>query len=491
MKKIHNVLVAAALTAVILMTSCQPARQPAAVPSETAENHTESAETSAYGNTTCVPDSSLIADTQDVSQSATETETEPAAVTETETDEETTETDLVSQKNIEPDSTDPINTAPPDTEPKVTESEETQTPPADSGSSAVDHVHFWSPDPNKEDYTDEYHWLVCEFCNERKTAPHAYDQEIVVTAETGDVRTRRCPECEYIETKVFERDLSNSVSPGLVFSRWASPRTGFAESYYTVWGDPSSVCGEITIPAEYRGIPVKTIKDHGFMNCELLEKVIISDGVDVQIGAFSGCTGLKEVTVPDNWTEFPIYVFDGCYSLSKINVRPGQIKKLGNRALSCTAITDISDFYSAVIKEGNKVFDHCSGLTEITVQGNWEKDSTMLFSCCNNLRSITFADDCKALGWGWFEGCEGLTEIVLPETIEIIWDFCFSDCTNLKTVTIKNKNLSIKSRDTFGNDPIDTINYAGTVAEWNERNLSSYFDSEHYTVHCTDGDIVK
>ena len=629
MKKIHNVLVAAALTAVILMTSCQPARQPAAVPSETAENHTESAETSAYGDTTCVPDSSLIADTQD-SRLTTETETETAAVTETETDEETTETDLVSQKNIEPDSTDPINTAPPDTEPKVTESEETQTPPADlCPADPPGYQHRWTLDPEQDDYTPQNHWIVCRYCSEKRAQEHYFPETLVKTGAAdngGDLMIRKCFNCHYVEETVFERDPSDVTSPGLVLRL-------MKDGTYEVSADTSydvTKIKELNIPSVFRGVPVTIISDWGFQGCTGLETVTVPEGIEwlggsafydcsalktvilpesiVEIGqhtfencssltginipsevkyiqdkcfdgcvslkscvipdgveflgygifrgcsalehvdypsdknyiprnmfegcaslsdfsipdhitsinsyAFSGCSGLKtidlhsgitvkngaferctgltEVTIPEDWTVLPPDIFCGCSSLKKINVKPGQIKELGSDALAGTAITDISAFYLTE-KVGSMAFGSCPGLTEIFVPGQWNCDvfCSYLFCGCNNLRSITFADDCKELGYYWFSECNGLTEVVLPETIEKIWDFCFSDCTNLKTVTIKNKNLSIKSRNTFGNDPIDTINYAGTVAEWNERNLSSYFDSEHYTVHCTDGDIVK
>ena len=59
----------------------------------------------------------------------------------------------------------------------------------------------------------------------------------------------------------------------------------------------------VEIPAEIDGLPVTTIENYAFSGCTSLTSVTIPDSVTT-IGwyAFSGCTSLTSVTIPDSVT---------------------------------------------------------------------------------------------------------------------------------------------------------------------------------------------
>ena len=256
MKKNRNILIAAALTAVILMTSCQPARQPAAVPSETAENHTESAETSAYGDTTRVPDSSLIANTQDVSQSATETETEPIS------GETLIETDPVSSGVSEPGTTEPKETEP------------------------AENVFLFELSANKKSYSVTGVETIV-------------DPNFVIPSKFNGLSVTGIAEGAFANLRT---ELESVVIPSSVSS---IGENAFWRCY---------ALKEITISSKKC-----TFGSMTFMDCTSLEEVVIPEGIEtLSEDMFRMCSSLKSVSIPSSVSVIESGAFEDCASLKTI-----------------------------------------------------------------------------------------------------------------------------------------------------------------------------
>lgn len=61
--------------------------------------------------------------------------------------------------------------------------------------------------------------------------------------------------------------------------------------------DPS--VKSVIIPAEYKGVPVKSIGASSFFSCEFLKSVVIADGVEeIGVDAFGFCSSLEKVRLP-------------------------------------------------------------------------------------------------------------------------------------------------------------------------------------------------
>lgn len=177
----------------------------------------------------------------------------------------------------------------------------------------------------------------------------------------------------------------------------------------------------------------------------------------IPAGAFSCCTGLRSVVLPEGITSIGERAFYFCSSLTSLTV-PDGVTSIGQSAFAC-----------------------CSGLTSITLPESLTTLGEYVFESCVNLTTAGPAGDGHVydLTFGWktvlpeyvFAGCSGLTSVVLPEGITGLDDTMFHWCTNLSSITIPNSVTSF-FRDGLRNDPFDYCSkdiciycYPGSPAE--------------------------
>ena len=84
--------------------------------------------------------------------------------------------------------------------------------------------------------------------------------------------------------------------------------------------------------------------------------------------AFSGCSGLTSVTIPNSVTSIGQYAFQYCSGLTSVTI-PNSVTSIGDRA-----------------------FDYCSGLTSVTIGNGVTSIGAYAFSGCSSLTSVR----CKA-----------------------------------------------------------------------------------------------
>ena len=110
-----------------------------------------------------------------------------------------------------------------------------------------------------------------------------------------------------------------------------------------------------------------TIQSHEFSDGK---GTITFNDVVTYIGnkAFSGCSGLTSIDIPNSVTSIGDSAFYSCSGLTSIDI-PNSVTSISNYAFSgCSGLTSI-DIPNSVTSISNYAFSGCSGLTSINYDG--------------------------------------------------------------------------------------------------------------------------
>ena len=134
-----------------------------------------------------------------------------------------------------------------------------------------------------------------------------------------------------------------------------------------------------------------------------LQTVILTSGDSIGDGAFSGCYGLTEITIPDSVTSIGYDAFYNCLNLESITV-----------------------------SEGNQTYSSQDGIL-------YNKNKTEIICIPKAIKgSVIIPDGVTSINSEAFYGCRNLTEITIPDSVTSIGNMAFEDCTSLERVIFEN-----------------------------------------------------
>ena len=173
-----------------------------------------------------------------------------------------------------------------------------------------------------------------------------------------------------------------------------------------------------------------------------LREVIITGGTVIPTDAFSGCSGLTNITIPDSVTSIGASAFFGCDGLRSITI-PDSVTSIGSSAFSgCDGLRNIT-IPDNVTSIGGSAFERCSGLMSITIGKGVISIENSAFKDCSGLTSITVPDSATSIGDSAFERCNGLTSIIIGNGVISIGNSAFKDCSGLTSITVPDSVTSI------------------------------------------------
>ena len=226
---------------------------------------------------------------------------------------------------------------------------------------------------------------------------------------------------------------------------------------------------------------VTGIGSYAFSGCSGLTSITIPDSVtDIGDSAFSGCKGLTSITIPDSVTGIGSYAFYGCSELQNIYItdiaawcnisrldnlmRYGSSNKnlyLNNELVTSVTIPD------GVTSIPDCAFRYCTSLTSITIPGSVTSIGNEAFYYCSGLTSVTIGNGVTSIGSSAFKGCSGLTSVTIGNGVTSIGNYAFRNCSGLTTVNWNATactNAGSSNYPIFGNcSKLTTINIDDNV----------------------------
>ena len=191
-----------------------------------------------------------------------------------------------------------------------------------------------------------------------------------------------------------------------------------------------------------------SIGSGAFTYCSYLTEVTIPNSV-TNIGdkAFYYCYGLKAVTIGNSVTSIGDYAFDGCPNLIEITI-PNSVTNIGDNAFSeCRGLKAVT-IGNSVTAIGGWAFSYCTGLTTVV----WNARSSQIplsefgnpmppFSNCDRLTDFVFGEEVEHIPAYLCYNLTSLKNLVIGNSVTTIGNSAFSDCTGLTTVTWNARNV--------------------------------------------------
>ncbi|MBR5514839.1 MAG: leucine-rich repeat protein, partial [Clostridia bacterium] len=166
-------------------------------------------------------------------------------------------------------------------------------------------------------------------------------------------------------------------------------------------------------------------------------KTVVITGGDIPYGAFSNCSKIENIVLPDNTEDIPPYTFYGCTSLKQVSV-PNSVSSIGEYA-----------------------FYQCINLTSIDIPDNIASIEVYTFAGCAALKNIQMPDKVISIGDYSFSECLELTTLNIPMGVKYIGENAFRQCTKFKDISLP------YSVSYIGSYAFNNTGYYNDSANWN------------------------
>ena len=267
---------------------------------------------------------------------------------------------------------------------------------------------------------------------------------------------------------------------------------------------------DLVLPDDYNGENYRIYKEAFASRSDLTSVTFGSKITEIGSGAFRSCAGLTSVVIPDGITAIGSSAFNGCSNLMSVTLG-ANVTTIGSSAfISCDKLIEVINLSSleltagstaygyiaqnalTVKKDGGSDIENLNGYvfytakgvnyfvtymgsdTELYLPASYNGGSYQIYKNAfyrnGTIKIVHISADVTAIGEKAFYGCSSLTKVVMVNTVTKIESQAFAMCFDLST-----------------------IEFDGTIAEWNAI-YKSYGWNESVptiTVVCSDGQTTE
>ena len=209
--------------------------------------------------------------------------------------------------------------------------------------------------------------------------------------------------------------------------------------------------GDVVIPESvvYNDVTysVTSIGNYAFSDCSGLTSVVIPNSVtSIGNGAFYDCSGLTSIEIPNSVTSIGNEAFRKCSGLTSIEIPNSVTSIRGYAFYDCPILQEVHISNLAAwcnIDRSGDMSNYYYNLyiggvlaSEITIPDEVTEIKRYAFDACKSLTSVVIPNSVTSIGNDAFRSCCSLTSITIPNSVTSIGSYAFERCDELKEVHI-------------------------------------------------------
>lgn len=290
-------------------------------------------------------------------------------------------------------------------------------------------------------------------------------KKLTVSDSVRRIENEAFSECSALELEEFGNAyyLGNADNRYAVLVKAVSKDVRFCTVHpetnviaYSAFSDCTSLIG-----VRITGGKLKTIGSGAFSGCTALESVTIPESVSsVGDSAFYGCCSLKEAVFSERVTEIESNTFYNCTSLEKLCIP--NVQRVGENAFTgCNSIKVLAmpmDVYSCFSYDQIVELEITSGtipygafsykaasLRKVTIGSGVKEIEGYPFDGCS-IEILIIENGIESIGYASFRG-GAFESVMIPASVKKINYGVFEHCNNLKEITVDPANKYYKDID--------------------------------------------
>ena len=201
---------------------------------------------------------------------------------------------------------------------------------------------------------------------------------------------------------------------------------------------------EVTLPDS-----ITILDDYAFSRCENLEKITLPANLNtIERDAFAGCSSLREITIPDKVSYIGSGAFSDCSGLTTIHI-PASVTSIYSAFSGCTGLKKLTvdESNPKYSSKGNCLIDKETKTLvvgfnnsvipsdgSVTVIGWWA------FHDCTEMESVDIPSGIVSVGYHAFDGCTGLKKISFSDTVAELGSDVFDGCSAIEKIEVSPDN---------------------------------------------------